>query len=248
MAKRFTDTELWDKEWFMALKPKLKCLVKYVRDKCDMAGFWSPNWKLADMYIGEKVTEKDLLSIDSGKQFIKLDEGKIFCCGFIEFQYGEKLNPASPVHRKILSIVEKNNLDINTLLNTLSDRVSNTLQEEEEEEKEEEKVKEKEEVINPFGKNFTAWEGWKQYKKEEHREKYKSPKTEQAAIDNLFKLANGDPQVAKEIINQSISNRWKGLFELKTNHGTTKAKSGFSRTGVQEALNRRLDEIRQSRA
>ena len=33
MAKRFTDTELWDKEWFMKLSPKLKCLVKLVRDK-----------------------------------------------------------------------------------------------------------------------------------------------------------------------------------------------------------------------
>ena len=40
MPKRFTDTDIWEKEWFMSLKPTEKCLVKYVRDKCDLAGIW----------------------------------------------------------------------------------------------------------------------------------------------------------------------------------------------------------------
>jgi hypothetical protein len=78
------------------------------------------------------------------------------------------------------------------------------------------KEQESEDVfINPFGENFTAWQGWKDYKREEHRESYRSPKTETAAAQKLFKLARGNPETAKKIILQSIENRWKGLFELK---------------------------------
>jgi len=141
MAKRFTDTEMWDKEWFMALSPKIKCLVKYVRDKCDIAGIWSPNFTLASLCVGEAVTEADLLQIDGGEQFVKIDGGKIYCLGFVSFQYGEKLNPASPVHKKILAILDKNNIP-NRVLN----RVCNTLKEEEEE-KEVDKEEEKEQGV-----------------------------------------------------------------------------------------------------
>lgn len=251
MAKRLTDTEIWDKEWFMALSPKLKCLVKYVRDKSDIAGFWSPNFKLAGTYIGEKVLESDLLKIDSGNQFQKMPDGKIFCIGFISFQYGNKLNPSSPIHKKVIGILEKNNIDPNTLSNTLPNtlysRVSDTLQEEEED-KEEEKVEVKEEeVVNPFGKNFSAWEGWKDYKRTEHREGYKSPKTEQAALTHLYELARGNPQVALEIIQQSIANRWKGLFELKNKNGNSKTQStAFSREGVSEEFKRSVEKHRQA--
>jgi hypothetical protein len=110
MAKRFTDSLIWEKEWFMNLPPHVKCLVKYVRDKCDCAGIWNPNFKLASVYIGETVTEEMLLTIDNGKQFKKLEDGKIYCIDFIQFQYGSNLNPASPVHRKILSIIDKHKI------------------------------------------------------------------------------------------------------------------------------------------
>lgn len=111
MAKRFTDTEIWDKEWFMQLNTKQKCLVKYVRDKCDIAGIWYPNYMLASVYIGEQVFEDDLLSIDDGNQFEKLNDGKIYCTGFVNFQYGASLNPHSPVHKKIIDILNKHNID-----------------------------------------------------------------------------------------------------------------------------------------
>jgi len=107
MPKRFTDTELWDKEWFMQLSTKHKCFVKYVRDKCDLAGIWSPNYILASVYIGDKVTQAELLAIDGGKQFELLSDGKIYCTGFIDFQYGTSLNPNSPIHNKIIEILKK---------------------------------------------------------------------------------------------------------------------------------------------
>ena len=121
MAKRLTDTDIWDKEWFMQLSPKLKCLVKFVRDKCDLAGVWNPNWRLAEIYIGESVTESELVSIDSGKQFVKLENGKIYCIDFVQFQNG-KLTSKSPIHTKILSLLESHGIPypypINRVLDT----------------------------------------------------------------------------------------------------------------------------------
>lgn len=114
MSKRFVDTEIWDKQWFMALSPKLKCFAKYVRDKCDLAGIWYPNYMLAGVYIGEQVTEEELLSIDGGKQFEKINDGKIYCIGFIDFQYGTYLSPQSPVHKKVMDILTKNNIPFET--------------------------------------------------------------------------------------------------------------------------------------
>lgn len=113
MAKRFVDTELWDKKWFMQLTAKQKCLVKYVRDKCDVAGIWDCNYQLASVYIGEIVTEQELLEIDNGKQFQKIADEKIYCTGFIEFQYGQTLNEQSPIHKKVMDLLDKYGIEYN---------------------------------------------------------------------------------------------------------------------------------------
>lgn len=113
MSKRFVDTELWDKKWYMSLSPKLKCLAKYVRDKCDIAGIWDCNYQLASVYIGEQVTEEELLGIDNGKQFEKITDEKVYCTGFIEFQYGQTLNEQSPVHKKVMDILDKYGIEYN---------------------------------------------------------------------------------------------------------------------------------------
>ena len=39
MAKRFTDTEIWQKDWFLDLPIKQKLLVKFIFDNCDCAEF-----------------------------------------------------------------------------------------------------------------------------------------------------------------------------------------------------------------
>lgn len=114
MPKRFTDTDIWEKEWFMSLKPTEKCLVKYVRDKCDLAGIWKPNYMLASYVIGEKVTEEMLVSIDNGKQFQKLNDDKILCIDFVRFQYGSQLNPTSPIHRKVIDLLSRYDIETDT--------------------------------------------------------------------------------------------------------------------------------------
>ena len=143
--KRFTDIEIWDKEWYMELKPKHKCLMKYIFDKCDACGCWKPNWKLASLHINDAVEFNDLKHLPK-EQYEVLENGKIFIPDFIKFQYG-KLSENSQAHNPIFLALEKNNLS-----NRVFNRVSNTLKEKEEY-KEEEMDKEKE--IIPAKKNFS---------------------------------------------------------------------------------------------
>ena len=72
-----------------------------------------------------------------------------------------------------------------------------------------------------------VWKGWMEYKKVEHGNKFKSAKTEQTAINNLVELSGGDLETAKKVINQSISNNYKGLFKLKEIKNGTSTKSNF---------------------
>ncbi len=102
------------------------------------------------------------------------------------------------------------------------------------------------EFVNPFGENFSAWSGWLDYKREEHREKYRSPKTEQAAADKLYKLSGGNQETAKLIIQQSIENRWKGLFELKNTSNGTKKTGHPTFDDVQAAFNRSVNQRQQA--
>jgi hypothetical protein len=121
MAKRFTDTELWDKAWFMELKAKHKLLIKYLFDKCDVAGIWQPNWVLASTYIGEQITPDDLAPISS--LFISLPNGKIFIKDFIKFQYGKLSKDCKP-HIPIYRILANNGIDIDTI--EMSDAIGKT--------------------------------------------------------------------------------------------------------------------------
>ncbi len=134
MAKRFTDTEIWDKEWFMKLAPKYKLLIKFIFDKCDVAGIWDANWFLASTYIGEIVAEGDLKIFED--HVLKISAGKFFVKDFIEFQYGtlsEKCNP----HIKVISTLKKYNLFEGYLKGILRDK-------DKDKDKEEEEDKEKE--------------------------------------------------------------------------------------------------------
>lgn len=134
--KRFTDTEIWNKEWFMDLSPRLKCLTRYLFDNCDPSGVWTPNWKLASLHIGEAVGIEDINSLPDTLCEI-LANGKIFLRDFINFQYGQ-LSENSPAHKPVFSAITKNGLGTRVF-----NRVSDTLQEKDKD-KEEEKDREKE--------------------------------------------------------------------------------------------------------
>jgi hypothetical protein len=70
------------------------------------------------------------------------------------------------------------------------------------------------ELLEELGINIEAWLYWKEYRKEQFRISYK-PMGEKAALKKLLRLSNNDKQKQLKIIEQSIENGWKGLFELK---------------------------------
>ena len=62
--------------------------------------------------------------------------------------------------------------------------------------------------------NIDVWKKWREYRKEQFRINYK-PIGEKAAIGKLLRMSQGCHEVQEQIIQQSIENGWKGIFELK---------------------------------
>lgn len=108
MAKRFTDSNKWDDLWFQELPLKYKLFWQYLLDKCDHAGIWKVNFKMASFVIGEKITEIEAMQY-LGKNVHKLELDRWFLFKFIEFQYGQ-LNENNRVHLSAINILKKYNL------------------------------------------------------------------------------------------------------------------------------------------
>ena len=155
MAKRFTDTEIWDKPWFMELSPADKCAIMFIKDKCNCIGIWIYNDKIANCYINDTPDWKTLPERCNGNIII-LEDGKWWLPDFCDFQYG-KLNENCPPHKKYILELKKYGLyeRVTKGYSKASERVPEgypkgivTLQEKEKEkekDKELEKDKEKEE-------------------------------------------------------------------------------------------------------
>lgn len=61
---------------------------------------------------------------------------------------------------------------------------------------------------------------WLEYKKS-RRESYKNQKSINAFISKLKNLSGNSPEVARKIIDESMSNNWAGIFELKPQKATS---------------------------
>lgn len=66
-----------------------------------------------------------------------------------------------------------------------------------------------------------ALEKWVAYKKERKQSYTKTGLAQ--CVEKLKKMSNDNPSIAMQIVNESISNNWSGLFPLKSN--TTQTKS-----------------------
>lgn len=89
---------------------------------------------------------------------------------------------------------------------------------------------------------------WLIYKRDTFKETYKTQQSLQAAYNRLKKLSGNSPVMAREIVEQSMANNWKGLFELKTInnqiYGDNRANTEKEQRAreVAEAISRRLAE------
>ena len=118
MPKRFTDTGLWQKEWFLKYTMKQKLLLRFLYDNCDNAGVYDPNYSLLRVYIGEEVTESDIISLNTNKEKVrKLPNGKFYLMQFIKFQQGNFLNPKNNAHKQIIQLLKENGITLEKALN-----------------------------------------------------------------------------------------------------------------------------------
>lgn len=105
MAKRFTDTDKWKREWFSELDNKGKLIWIYLLDQCDHRGVWFRNFKLISDQLGFKVTP-EFFRDTFGDKIQFFDGDKYFIPSFVEFQYGE-LNPGNNAHKSVIELVER---------------------------------------------------------------------------------------------------------------------------------------------
>ena len=110
MAKRHTDTTLYDQQWFQTLHPTLKCFWLYICSKCDHAGIWDVNIPLARFTIDPndetKIKFDNLLDIFNGR-ILDLGNDKWYLKKYVYFHHGEVLHPNNNFHLSIIKSLEK---------------------------------------------------------------------------------------------------------------------------------------------
>jgi hypothetical protein len=219
MSKRFTDTEKWKKPFIRSLKAPYKLLWLYICDDCDHSGIWQVDLEVAEIRIGEKLDEQKAINFFAGKIIPLANGSKWFIPSFIEFQYPSGLSENNKAHTGIIKNLEKYKNEIDNFK-----PLDSPLQGDKVMVKDKVKVMDKEMVIMPFeSENFIKyWTLWKDYKKKQFKFTFATAQSEQAALKDLVKIANGLEDVSIKIIEQSLAKGWKGLFELKTeNNGNT---------------------------
>lgn len=72
------------------------------------------------------------------------------------------------------------------------------------------------EFVLPDARFTRPWLEWLEYKKSV-RQSYKTASAKKKAWNTMLKLSGGDPAIAQQIVDRSITNGWQGLFPLRNN-------------------------------
>lgn len=110
MAKRFTDTGKWKKEFFKALPAKYKLLWFYILDDCDHAGVWEVDMEIASIRIGEKLDQEEAVEL-MAEQIVIVGRNKWWVRDFINFQYGERFAPKNKMYEPVMAVLRKLQID-----------------------------------------------------------------------------------------------------------------------------------------
>lgn len=108
IAKRFTNTDKWDDDWFLDLPPIMKCVWEYLRDNCDGGtGFMKISFTRMSRDIkGEVSRELFDSSFSERVHWFKADE--LWLPGYL-FEQFKNLSPTNKAHvnmaRKVITAV-----------------------------------------------------------------------------------------------------------------------------------------------
>ena len=219
--KRFTDTRKFFDEWFQSLSQAHKLAWLYLLDDCDAAGVVDLNARLASFLIGEEV-DWDAFCMASDQRVVRLESGKLFLTGFIEFQYG-RLSRECKAHAPVFASLEKHfsNRDVPQRVSKGYPKGIHTLKEKDKEKDKDSGIRNKEDATAEAAAAPTpesdlppalesAVAAWVAYKAE-RREAYK-PRGLAALRSRIANLAaqHGDRAVIAAI-ERAQANGWKGF-------------------------------------
>ena len=216
MAKRFIDTDLFRKPFMRSLEAPYKALWIYLLCECDHAGIWVVELDVAQIRMGlkldpDKVLEKmqgAVVSVDGGRKWYLPD--------FVPFQYGT-LNPDNRVHASALSRLEA--LGINPSESKENKPLTSPLQGDKDKDKDtiEEEERASENQTPESVLEWPAWAGertrakWAEfiaYRRREHSKRYKSPSTEQKALNLACKYFPSGPLLVTAL-EHSMAKGWQ---------------------------------------
>ena len=108
MAKRHTDTGIFDQQWFQQLTPDYKCFWFYICAKCDHAGIWEVNIPLAKFFIraSEIGDNNEILKL-FGDRIIDLGNDKWYLTKYVDFHHGGVLNNNNNFHSSIIKSLDR---------------------------------------------------------------------------------------------------------------------------------------------
>lgn len=211
MAKRFIDTELFNDPWFMDLSKDAKILWIYAITNCDHAGILKVNEKLIQFQT--KIKSYLSVSKELGNCLIRLNESEYyFIPKFFKFQYPNYPEKSFRAVESAILTLQKFNLwdeKTNSPLTVSKDLpksygIGNGIS------KGNGIVKKELPFNSDIFKN--TWNRWEKYRRE-----IKHKLTPSTIEGQLKKLSSYSEDEAIKIIDQSITNGWTGLFELKDN-------------------------------
>jgi hypothetical protein len=220
MSKRFTETDIWNEDWFIEMPKEYKLFYFYLKDQCNHAGIWRPNLRIFEAINEVKIDLKKALQFyNEEKERIKiLETGHWFLIDFFVFQYGATFNKANRVHQSIESIYNKEDIELTSIrgLKDLKDRVK-----EKDKEKDKinykgvlEKVVSENEIILPKGFELLILE-WLKYKSEKGQS-YKETGLK-TLIKTFLKDSNSNVTEGRKMLDYSMSKNYAGLFKEKIN-------------------------------
>lgn len=117
MSKRFTETKIWEEDWFLELPKDYKTFWFYMKDKCDHAGMFKINVRVFNAIHDAKIDSELAFELfNKGKKRLRKVNGSMWLIeDFFSFQYGHVLNMKNTVHKSIKEIYEKNGVELRSV-------------------------------------------------------------------------------------------------------------------------------------
>lgn len=132
--KRFVDTSRFDDPWYAELPLEMKLAWEFLWSKCDCAGVWKPNMKLAEFQLGATVDWEKFRELVGEK--IKTLPSGWWIVDFVKSQCGE-LSPDCRAHIPVIKTLREHQLLQSDSLSIVYPMTTHSHKEKEKEKKQE---------------------------------------------------------------------------------------------------------------